>query len=122
VSPAGGGVVAVGSGVGLPVGLLVGLPVGDGVPPPPPVVTVTSSKPADAEPVWRPIRPPAVTELVPEPTAVPSTLAVMVEPVTVRLSAYQVPVATVRAAVPSTVTLPLLTACSWACPGSNASR
>ena len=58
-------------GVGLEVGLLVG-PVGDGVPPPP-VVTVTSSKPAAAYPVCRPMRPGAETALVAEPTVAPST-------------------------------------------------
>jgi hypothetical protein len=68
------------------------------------------------------MRPEAETELVPLPTVAPSTLPVMVEPVTLRLSAYQVPGLTVRAEVPSTVTLPLLTACSCAWPGSRASR
>lgn len=86
------------------------------------VATVTSSKPADANPVCTPIRPEAATELVPAPTTAPSTLPVIVDPLTDRLSAYQLPVATVRDTDPSTVTLPLFTACNCACPGNNASR
>jgi hypothetical protein len=64
--PDGGGLLGGELDGGLEVGPLVGVL-------PPPSVTVTSSKPADAYPVCRPMRPVAATELVPEPTVAPST-------------------------------------------------
>ena len=68
------------------------------------------------------MRPLLATELEPEPTEVPSTVPLIEVPLTVRLSVYQVLVATVRVAVPSTVTLPLFTACSCTEPDSSARR
>ena len=54
---------------------------------------------------------------------VPSTEPLTELPLNVMASVYQVPVDTVRDAVPRTVTEPLFTACSCTVlPGSSASR
>ncbi|WP_460021719.1 hypothetical protein [Kineosporia succinea] len=87
-----------------------------------PVVTVMSSKLAVAFAVCRPIRPAEASALPAEPMLTPLMLPLIVEPRPWRLSVYQVPVVTVLVEVASTVTAPLLTACSWAWPETRARR
>ena len=88
-----------------------------------PVVTITSSNDAVEYNVCRPIRPVLDTELVPWATRLPSIVARTEVPLTSMARVYQVPVATVRDAEPSTVTAEPFTTCSWTwLPGSNASR
>src|SRR6185437_16075233 len=107
------GVVPVGVGVGVGDAVRVGVGVGVVVPPPS-VVTETSSKFAVENEVCRPIRPDEMSELVAEPIEEPLTEPLIELPLAVIDSVYQVPVETVRDELASTVTEPLLTACSCA--------
>src|SRR4051812_6288875 len=110
--------VGVGVGVGegeVPVGEVDG--VGDavvlvGVGLVPPVVTITSSKLAVEKAVCTPMRPPPTRLLVAVATVLPLTEPLIWLPFTLKDRVYHVPVDTVRDALPSTETDPLLTACS----------
>jgi hypothetical protein len=104
----GGGVVGGGVvGGGVEGGGVAGGLVGGVVPEP---STRTSSKRAPAYAVTSAIRPDPYAELVPEPTWVPLTNPRTVLPPASIRSVYQVPVETVRDALPSTVIeLPLTT-------------
>src|SRR4051794_41295394 len=102
-----------GGGPDVPVGVGVLVEVGVGVGVEPSVLTVTSSKLAEERLVWSPIRPLGMAVLLAVAIVLAASEPLMLVPLTVSARVYQVPVATVREALPSTVTAPLLTA--WSC-------